>query len=351
MSGPSLHFPAHVLGLKSIDMSAAPPPAVQVILGAMEFGHTATEQLSQTILQSFLAASHREVDTARVYADGKSEQIIGRLPAAIKSQITLHTKVNPLLNEAGFTPDGITQQANASLEALQLQPSPANPPIDILYLHRPDPNNPIEPTLQAMNELHVRGVYRRLGLSNYPAWQVMEMYQLCVQHKYVLPSVYQGMYNALTRAVEPELFPCLRRLHIAFYAYNPLAGGMLTGRYSSYSDKPSTGERFSHGRTATMYSERYWKPELFTALDTLAATLQRVYGGKVTMTEASLRWMLHHSILKGGEGDGVILGASKQEQLEQNLRAVEGGPLDAEVVKVLDEAWQLCKANCQQYFR
>jgi len=317
----------------------------------MEFGHTATEPLSQSMLSSFLASHHTELDTARVYADGESERIIGRLPAAIKSQLTVHTKVNPLLNDAGFSAAGVTQQANDSLAALQLTPSTTAPPVDILYLHRPDPKHTIEETLRAMNELYVRGVYRRLGLSNYPAWQVMECYQLCVQHNYVRPTVYQGMYNALTRAVEVELFPCLRQLHIAFYAYNPLAGGILTGRYSGYADKPTTGERFSNSRTADMYSERYWKAELFTALDTVSATLKRVYDGKVSMTEASLRWMLHHSVLKGGEGDGVILGASKAEQLEQNLRAVEGGPLDAEVVKALDEAWQQCKANCPPYFR
>ena len=332
-------------------MAAAASPTVKIILGAMEFGHTASEPLSLSMLQSFLAASHHELDTARVYADGESERIIGRLPASIASQLVLHTKVNPLLNDAGFTAAGIHQQAKESLDALQLHANPAAPPIDILYLHRPDPNHPIEPTLQAMNELHQRGVYKRLGLSNYPAWQVMECYQLCLQHHYVRPTVYQGMYNAVTRAVESELFPCLRRLHIAFYAYNPLAGGLLTGRYRGYADKPTSGERFSNSRTAEMYSGRYWKPELFAALDAVASALERHYGGKVSMTEASLRWMLHHSMLKGVEGDGVILGASKAEQLEQNLRAVEGGPLDAEVVKALDEAWQHCKANCPPYFR
>lgn len=334
-------------------MAATTQQPVKIILGAMEFGHTASEPLSQSMLQTFLAASHTELDTARVYADGESERIIGRLPAEIKSQLTLHTKVNPL-NKAGFSPAGINQQANDSLAALQLTPNPASPPIDIYYLHRPDPNaaNSLEATLQTMNELYVKGMYRRLGLSNYPAWQVMECYQLCFSKNWVLPSVYQGMYNAVTRAVEPELFPCLRQLKISFYSYNPLAGGLLTGRYSSMSDKSTSGgERFSNSRTADMYSERYWKPELFSALDTLATTLQRVYTGKVTMTEASLRWMLHHSVLSGTEGDGVILGASKAEQLEQNLRAVAGGALDAEVVKAFDGAWQQCKANCPPYFR
>ena len=329
--------------------------SVKVILGAMEFGHTASEPLSQSMLHSFLAAHHTELDTARVYADGESENIIGRLPNPLKQQLTVHTKVNPLLNKAGFSPDGIQAQATDSLAALQFTPNPASPPIDILYLHRPDPNsdNSLETTVKTMNELYVKGVYKRLGLSNYPAWQVMEIYHICTTNNYVKPTVYQGMYNAVTRAVEPELFPCLRQLQIAFYAYNPLAGGLLTGRYNNMKDKAGTGggERFANSRTGEMYSERYWKPELFSALDTLSATLNRVYDNKVTLTEASLRWMLHHSKLSGEHGDGVILGASKEEQLEQNLRAVEGGALEEEVVKAFDEAWVQCKANVPAYFR
>jgi aflatoxin B1 aldehyde reductase len=76
------------------------------------------------------------------------------------------------------------------------------------------------------------GKFKRFALSNYAAWEVMEIYHICKQRGFVLPTVYQGMYNALTRDVERELFPCLRRLGMSFYAYNPLAGGLLTGRYS-----------------------------------------------------------------------------------------------------------------------
>ena len=201
-----------------------------------------------------------------------------------------------------------------------------------------------------MNDLYVDGVFRRFGLSNFASWQVMQCYQLCVQHHYVRPTVYQGMYNAVTRAVEAELFPCLRRLHIAFYAYNPLAGGILSGKYQ-FEQPPSEPGRFAGNEWADRYRARYWKKPIFAAIDAIQRVLAEAEGANVTVTEASLRWMMHHSALRGEHGECVILGASKLEHVEANLRAVKGGPLDERVVKAFDAAWQECKADCPPYFR
>ena len=340
---------------KRLLMSSVPTSAVSACLGTMEFGRYATEQQALSMVQAFVAAGYTELDTASMYVGGESERIIGRLPADIKAQCIVHTKANPWNTTdpqlKGLTYSSVTKQAHASLASLQYTPSTATPPIDIYYLHAPcTQGTPIEETLRAVHELHRAGVFRRFGLSNFSSWQVMECYQLCVQHDYVRPSVYQGMYNALTRAVEAELFPCLRRLHMAFYAYNPLAGGLLTGRYT-FDAPPTEPGRFAGNEWADRYKERYWKKSMFAAVDDIKRVLAESEGSSVSMAEASLRWMMQHSGLRGEQGDCVILGASNEKHVKANLKGVKGGPLDPRVVAALDAAWQECKAECPPYFR
>ena len=113
--------------------------------------------------------------------------------------------------------------------------------------------------MQACFELFQQGKFRHFGLSNFAAWQVAEVVELCRRHGWMEPEVYQGMYNALTRDVERELFPCLRNYGMRFYAYNPLAGGLLTGKHLSMEQIPEDG-RFNRERG---YLDRYWKQDYF----------------------------------------------------------------------------------------
>ena len=100
--------------------------------------------------------------------------------------------------------------------------------VDMWYLHAPDRSTDYEVTMKAVNELYNEGYFKRFGLSNYMAWEVAQICEICRREGYVMPSVYQGGYNALRRAVEPELFPCLRKYGTAFYGYNPLAGDNIS---------------------------------------------------------------------------------------------------------------------------
>ena len=175
--------------------------SVKLVLGAMDFGRFASESASLAMVEHFLTTGYTEVDTALVYADGESEKIIGRFPSEVKRRLILHTKVNPMVSlkgQSGLTRDNVINQCNESLTSLQLTPSPASPPLDILYLHTPDHKTPILDTLKGMQELFVQGKYTRLGLSNYAAWQVMEVYHLCKQHHFVLPTVYQVTHHSHT---------------------------------------------------------------------------------------------------------------------------------------------------------
>lgn len=122
-------------------------------------------------------------------------------------------------------------------------------------------------------------------------------------------SVWEGVYNALHRSVEPELFACLRHYKLAFYAYNPLAGGYLTSRYHRKDQSGDTaGSRFDKNKwQGRMYRTRYFNDEYFDALELLRPVATK-HG--LTEGECALRWMNHHSMLKREYGDAIIIGAS-----------------------------------------
>jgi aflatoxin B1 aldehyde reductase len=154
--------------------------------------------------------------------------------------------------------------------------------------------------------------------------------------------------------VEPELLPCLRRYNIAFYAFNPVAGGILTDRYTRDSGSGSAGaiepgSRFDPARVqGTSYRGRYWNDAYFDALDIVRPAAKKA---GLTTAEAALRWITHHSALKKEFGDAIIIGASSAAQLEENLVNFEKDPLPEEVVKAFDEGWEIVKAVCKPYFR
>ncbi|TWW61942.1 aflatoxin B1 aldehyde reductase member 3 [Takifugu flavidus] len=314
------------------------------LLGTMSFGGRADAEQSRDMVKAFLDRGHNLVDTAHMYADGKSETIIGGMH--LPKTVSLATKANPWDGKT-LKPESVRAQLETSLQRLQTDC------VDLFYLHAPDHQNPIEDTLRTCNQLHKEGKFKEFGLSNYASWEVAEIVCICRHNDWIVPSVFQGMYNATTRQVETELLPCLRYYGMKFYAYNPLAGGLLTGKYH-YEDKDlsqPTG-RFFGNSWAKAYQDRYWKQSHFQAVDVVQKALDMVYGSeKPTLTSAAMRWMYHHSKLKSEHGDGVIIGMSTMEQLQQNLAAAEEGPLNERVVAAFDEAWNLVAHECPNYFR
>jgi aflatoxin B1 aldehyde reductase len=217
------------------------------------------------------------------------------------------------------------------------------------YLHAPDRSVPYEVTFKAVNDLYKEGYFKRLGISNYAAWEVAEIVGICKANGYIQPTAYQGIYNAIHRSVEPELLPCLRKFGISFYEFNPLAGGFFTGRYNSIDDIPEEGSRFDVKRTQGQnYRNRYWKEPYFIALGNIRAVAEK---HNLTLTEVALRWISHHGLLKREYGDSVLIGASSLKHIQENLIDLEKGPLPAEVLKVLDEAWVQVQPFASSYFR
>uniref|UniRef100_A0A9L0T605 NADP-dependent oxidoreductase domain-containing protein n=1 Tax=Equus caballus TaxID=9796 RepID=A0A9L0T605_HORSE len=319
------------------------------VLGTMEMGRRMDAPASAAAVRAFLERGHTELDTAFMYSDGQSESILGGLGLGLGGgdcKVKIATKANPWEGKS-LKPDCVRSQLETSLKRLQC------PRVDLFYLHAPDHSTPVEETLRACHQLHQEGKFVELGLSNYAAWEVAEICTLCKSNGWIMPTVYQGMYNVITRQAEKELFPCLRHFGLRFYAYNPLAGGLLTGKYK-YEDKDGKqpAGRFFGNNWAEIYRNRYWKEPHFQAIAMMEKALQAAYGPSApSMTSAVLRWMYHHSQLQGALGDAVILGMTNLEQLAQNLAAAEEGPLEPAVVQAFDDAWHLVAHECPNYFR
>lgn len=210
-------------------------------------------------------------------------------------------------------------------------------PVDVLYLHAPDAHTPIEETLAAVHEVHQSGFFRRLGLSNFRAEDVEKIVELCAQNGWVRPAVYQGNYSAFARKQEQELFPTLRKLGISFYAYSPVAGGFLTKTRRQVEEGHG---RFKAGNHAVsdLYIKMFHKPSYLDALDEWGRIAEEE---GVSRAGLAYRWIKYHSALKGETGDGVIIGASSVEQLEETFAALEQGPLSAAAAERIAQIWML----------
>ncbi|KAJ3055372.1 hypothetical protein HK097_010717 [Rhizophlyctis rosea] len=317
-------------------------PHPKLVLGTMTFGSGSGGRISdlqkvQEILDIFKAHGHDELDTARMYCDGNTEEVLGKLE--VQRTFKLATKVYP--KEPGqHQPEKLKATFRESFKALNTKR------VDIFYLHAPDHATPFEVTLRAVQDLYEEGSFGELGLSNYTAWQVMQIWWICKTNGYVLPTIYQGMYNAITRDTERELIPCLRTLGIRFYAYNPLCGGLLSGHYK-FEEIPSEG-RFASHTQGEMYRKRYWNDVYFDAVEKIKAATQ---AEGLTVVEAAHRWLIHHSKLDFSKGHAIIIGASSRDHAQQNLDDCEKGPLPDSILTAFDDAWLKTKSIAVPYFR
>lgn len=309
---------------------------VNLILGTMTFGESVFAPNVKEFVSEFLAEGYDEIDTAYVYNEGKCERLLGEALKEIDLPYKIATKVNPRIS-GKLDGEAAYKQINESLERL------GNESVDVVYLHFPDPATPVESVLEAMADFHSQGKFKELGLSNFPAWMVADVWNICDRRGWVKPTVYEGMYNPLTRKAEIELNDCLNNYGLRFYAYNPLAGGLLTGRYGQFEDAPIDG-RFTHRPN---YQGRYWKKSYFDAVELIKVAAEK-HG--ITSIEATYRWLTYHSMLDGDRGDAVIVGASKLKHLKQNMLAIKAGPLSNDIVEAFENAWSISKVDAPEYF-
>lgn len=326
----------------------AAAPTNRVILGLMTFGpdeHTGARITSvddyASVLDLFQQRGYAEVDTARVYVGGKQEAFT-REAHWRERGLTLATKVQYPSTPGSNAADRVVQSVETSLQEL------GTDCVDLLYLHAADRATPFAETLGALDRLHKAGKFVKLGLSNFTAFEVAEVCLTCKYNHWVRPSVYQGMYNVITRGIEPELLPACRRYGLDVVVYNPIAGGLFSGKIKSKDMTPAEGRFSDTAVSGKMYRGRYFRDSTFQALRTVEAAVEK-HG--LTMIETALRWTVHHSALQVQDGnDGIIIGVSSQEQLAQNLDHLAKGPLPEDLVHSLDEAWLISKADTVPYW-
>lgn len=309
------------------------------IFGAMNLGQQVFGKDAVAMLTAFADAGGSEIDSAYVYNDGACEKVLGSCLEELKANsFRVATKANPRVS-GRLDYDSVKRQLNESLERLGIKS------VGIFYLHFPDESTPIEEAVEACSELYAEGKFKELGLSNFPLSLIEEMVPVCDKSLCPRPTVYEGVYNALSRRAECELLPSLDRLGMRFYAYNPLAGGMLTGKYRNIDELPDEG-RFS--LRAKSYQGRYWKDSYFQAVGCITEACSNE---GISDVEAAFRWLVHHSMLNASRGDGIIVGASRITQLRQNLAAIKAGPLPSGVVEAMERAWHLTAQDAPEYYR
>jgi len=275
-------------------------------------------------------------DTANMYQTGVAESMLGEILKGRRSRVVLASKaafnMGPGPDEGGLSRAALLKALDDTLQRLQTDC------LDLYYLHFPDWSVPIEETLEAMDRAVRAGKVRYPASSNYAGWQVVEMLWISERNGYRPPYVSQPMYNLLARAIEPEYLAMCKQFGVSTVVYNPLAGGLLTGKQPI--ERPLPGTRFDNN---PLYLDRYWHPAYFAAVGELRSIAQRAGRGLVDL---ALSWLLHHTA-----ADCVILGASKMEQLEENLAALEAGPLPEDAVQACDAVWNKLRGVTPKYHR
>jgi 1-deoxyxylulose-5-phosphate synthase len=302
----------------------------------MTFGGQTGEADALRMVDLCLDSGVNFFDTANVYNRGASETILGKALKGRRQRVVLASKVRGKMGDApdqqGLSGAAISRAIEESLKRLQTDY------LDLYYLHLPDYETPLEETLQAMQALVASGKVRHVACSNYAAWQMCQILWIAGKRGFPPVRVSQPMYNLLARGIEQEFLPFAKEFQIATVCYNPLAGGLLTGKHALAA--PLQGSRFDGNR---MYLDRYWHAQDFDAVEAVREIARRA--GR-SMVSVSLNWLLHHTAMTS-----VILGASRTEQLEENLAAVEQGPLDQETVAALDQVWERLRGVSPKYNR
>jgi len=297
-------------------------------LGTMTFGNQVDEIEAIKIIESALAAGVNFFDTADAYAEGRSEEILGKALGGQRHSVVLATKVanrtGPGASDIGLSRKHIMKAIEESLCRLETDY------IDLYYVHLPDYDTPIEETLRALDDLVHQGKVRYIACSNFRAWQLCKSLWVSDLHNLARFDCIQPPYNLLTRDIEYELLPLCASEGVGVCVYNPLAAGLLTGKHDP--DKPpAEGTRFALERMGPMYYERYWSATNFEAVARLGQ-IARERGW--SLPQFSLAWVLNNETITS-----TICGATSLKQLEENLGATEV-KLSAEEFAACDEVWR-----------
>jgi len=278
----------------------------RVALGTMSFGGDADEATAQAIWRAARDQGINLIDTADVYNEGRSEEILGRLMKAERDQIVLATKAYFPMgkgpNDRGSSRYHLVRAVEASLRRLQTDR------IDVFYLHRFDDVADLGETLRALEDLVRAGKILYPACSNFSAWQVAHALGIQRERGYAPFAAVQPMYNLVKRTAEIELLPMAQSLGVGVIPYSPTGGGLLTGKYG-------VGKTPANGRLldTKMYTTRYADPTFYEVADKFCA-FARDYGE--APAALAVAWVASHPGVTS-----VLVGGRNVEQLAPTLAA------------------------------
>jgi aryl-alcohol dehydrogenase-like predicted oxidoreductase len=303
----------------------------KLCLGTMTFGLQCDEATSRSILDTAAEGGIDFLDTADVYplggtleTIGRTEEIVGRWLAGRRDEFVVATKcvgpTGPRPWERGASRRHVIEAVDASLRRL------GTDYIDLYQLHFYDRETPIDETLGVLDDVVRSGKVRYIGCSNFLAYQLARAVGRSeVLGRARMDSV-QPRYNLLFRQIERELLPLCAEEGIGVIPYNPIAGGLLTGKHRQ--ESLAEGGRFTLGTAGRMYQDRYWHDREFATVETLRPLADKA---GVSLTTLAVQWVLANPVVSS-----AIVGASRPEQLADSLAAAEA-PLDTDLKAELDE--------------
>jgi len=291
----------------------------EVCLGTMTFGNQADEPTSRAIMDKAFECGVYFFDTANVYplgatleTIGRTEEFVGHWLKGRREQIVLATKFAMPMgsgpNSRGGSHKHIMRSVEDSLRRLQTDY------IDLYQMHSPDFETPLEETLHALDDLVRGGKVRYVGCSNYPAWLLAKALWTSDKLGLARFDSVQPRYNLLFRHIEVELLPLAKDQGVGVMTYNPLAGGLLTGRYRA-GQTLEENTRFTVRNAGELYQARYWHEAQLTAVE----QLKRLCDERgLSLAQVAIAWVLENLAITS-----AIVGASRPEQLDQTLPAVD----------------------------
>lgn len=305
----------------------------RLCLGTMTFGLQCDEALSHAVLDTAAAGGIDFIDTADVYplgggraTAGRTEEIVGRWLKGKRHEFVLATKcvgqMGPKPWDQGMSRKHVLDAIEASLRRL------CTDYVDIYQLHRYDERTPLDEALEALDTVVRHGKARYAGVSNWPAHKVARALGRGELKNLVRVASVQPRYNLLFRSFERDLLPMCAEEGLAVIPYNPLAGGLLTGKHDR-GNTPPEGTRFALGTAGPLYQERYWHDQQFATVDSLRAVAAEA---GMSMATLAVSWVLSNQAITA-----PIVGASRPEQLADSLAAAETGALPAGLKTKLDE--------------
>jgi 1-deoxyxylulose-5-phosphate synthase len=304
----------------------------RLCLGTMTFGLQCDEPTSIAILNRAAEGGIDFLDTADAYplggdlsTAGRTEEILGRWLEGKRQQYIVATKcfgaVGPQRWDRGNSRKHILDAIDGSLRRLQTDY------IDLYQLHGYDPETPVDETLRALEDIVRSGRARYIGVSNWLAYQLARANGKAETLGITRFDSVQPRYNLLFREFERELFPLCQEEGVGVIPYNPLAGGLLTGKYNP-EEEPLEGSRFTLGTAGPRYRERYWHEREFETVEDIRLVADEA---GLPMTQMAISWVLSNPVVTA-----PIIGASRPEQLQDSISATEE-PLPVDVKERLDD--------------